>query len=91
MSQSKDKIAATIGSEEDLRNTANLGKRGVDHINVTRLKRFWENEREEKWSEVVNGNALSAMTKSEVKRDWIWEAKRIPSRKSTCREQSRRD
>lgn len=81
MSNSTDKIAATVGAQEDLHNEANLARLGTEHLSNAAMKTHWERMREEQWSNVTNGRALTTMTKSVVKRDWLWHAKKIPSKK----------
>ena len=79
MLKSEDKIASDIGMKLSVRHDADLRRLKVDHLNHLSRKVHWESERKEKWSRRINGTALTTMTLSTVKREWIWYADNIPS------------
>ena len=79
MASSKDSVAQTVGEEQDRINDGHLAKLGIHAIPNSSIKKTFVDRRKAELQKLTNGNALTTMSQSYVKRDWLWQAKTFAS------------
>ena len=80
MASSEDEVTAQVGVSVDDNARKNLLRLNKQHIETRSLKTHWRNKRNQELGKTLNGQALVAMTKSEVKRGWLWKDRFLDGR-----------
>ena len=81
MCMSNDIVAAKVGEELDSVYWRDLCRINAEHVPLNLCKQRWEKERSTLWRSRLNGEALTTMKNSLIKRDWIWHSTTISSGK----------